>query len=430
MKKLTNLLYQNKVPVNEGYDYIFSDDVYLPIYQSTLIITKRIVMPLSLVEEMVLQLLSNEVYQIDELSRILGLERRLLEITLADLYSRDLVAVSSDSCKLLTLGQKALVDLNRSEKKQDILKDIYIDAILGQVFDAESYQVINSVYWNDSKLKSSIALGKVENYINRFKEIAEIFNEENKLILSDGMQPIKEELLTIDKVENTYVKFVKIPIHIYVSSNGMDIDIMSANTKTLELFNIYKDAILEQINQKRVLKHHFKNRLLKEEYAGNIYTQAENLYIELKKLYYNRGKTKNDYKKIEKSILESRKLYYGEYKLILKYLVSGVDSVIVRVDDLGKWAYDFGFCSMLQEVLEKKELTILYDECKDEKKSIIQLKHNYTHIKSVRQENTDYFICWEIGSYKLYGIPQNRNIINHDTTCILTEFYIENNYNC
>ena len=101
MKKLIRALYQNRVPVNEGYEYVFSDDVYLPIYQSTLIVTKRKVMPLSLVEEMVLQLLSNEVYQIDELSKILGMNRRLLEITLADLYSRDLVAVSADSCGLV-----------------------------------------------------------------------------------------------------------------------------------------------------------------------------------------------------------------------------------------------------------------------------------------------------------------------------------------
>lgn len=85
MKKLVENLFQHRVPVNEGYDYLFTDDVYLPIFQSSLIITKRTIMPISLVEEKVLQLLDIGVYQIDEIAKILGLSRRLLEVTLADL---------------------------------------------------------------------------------------------------------------------------------------------------------------------------------------------------------------------------------------------------------------------------------------------------------------------------------------------------------
>ena len=32
--------------------------------------------------------------------------------------------------------------------------------------------------------------------------------------------------MKIDKVDSTFVKYIKIPIHIYVSSNGLDIDIV------------------------------------------------------------------------------------------------------------------------------------------------------------------------------------------------------------
>ena len=432
LKKLTKELYQNKIPVNEGYEYVFSDDIYLPIYKSVLIVTKRTTIPLNLVEEMVLQLLSNEVYQIDELSKILGLNRRLLEITLADLYSRDLVEVSSNSCKLLMLGKKALLDLNRSEKKQDILKDIYIDALLGQIFDAENYQIIDnlSVYWNDNKLKTALPIGDIKNYINHFDKISEIFNTENKLILSDGMQPIKEELLTIDKVENIFVKFVKIPIHVYVSSNGMEIDILSAHIKTLEIFNVYKEVILEQINQKKILKNHFKYKELKEKYVGNVHPEKQTLYDELKSFYYKKTKIKNDYTKIEKCIFESRKLLDGEYKILLKYLVSYNDNIIIHIDNLENWAYDFSFGNLLQEILEKKEVVILYNECKDKNKTITKFKNNYPYIKSVEKEDNCYYICWEIGKYKLFAIPQKRNIINKDTVCITLEFYLENLNNC
>lgn len=425
MKKLIKALYQNRVPVNEGYEYVFSDDIYLPIYQSTLIVTKRKVMPLSLVEEMVLQLLSNEVYQIDELSMILGMNRRLLEITLADLYARDLVAVSADSCRMLTQGQKALVDLSRSEKKQDILKDVCIDAIQGRIFDAESYQMVDNVYWNDNKLKSSIPIGDIQYFVDHFSEISEIFNTENKMILSDGMQPIKEELLTIDKVENTFVKFVKVPIHVYVSSNGMEIDILSAHTKTLELFNVYREAILEQINQKKILKKHFKFRTLKDKYNENLYLEKEDLCEALKKFYYKRDKTKNDYTKMKKSIFESRKLFNGEFRILLKYLVAHSTDVLIYIDNLENWVYDMSFCGLLQDVMDKKEISIFYEQCMDEKKAVTQLKRNYPHIKTVAKDKNNYYICWEIGEYRVFGIPQERKIINEETMCIITTFYLE-----
>ena len=83
-------LFQHIIPVNEGYDYLFSDLVYVPIYETSLLVTKRTIMPISLVEEKVLQLIDVGVYQIDEIAQILGLKRKLLDVTLADLYSKNL----------------------------------------------------------------------------------------------------------------------------------------------------------------------------------------------------------------------------------------------------------------------------------------------------------------------------------------------------
>lgn len=38
-------LFQHIIPVNEGYDYLFSDLVYVPIYETSLLVTKRTIMP-------------------------------------------------------------------------------------------------------------------------------------------------------------------------------------------------------------------------------------------------------------------------------------------------------------------------------------------------------------------------------------------------
>ena len=64
MKKLIEDLFQHIIPVNEGYEYLFSDLVYVPIYETSLLVTKRTIMPISLVEEKVLWILILYKYQI------------------------------------------------------------------------------------------------------------------------------------------------------------------------------------------------------------------------------------------------------------------------------------------------------------------------------------------------------------------------------
>lgn len=47
-------LFQHIIPVNEGYDYLFSDLVYVPIYETSLLVTKRTIMPTILsIEELI-----------------------------------------------------------------------------------------------------------------------------------------------------------------------------------------------------------------------------------------------------------------------------------------------------------------------------------------------------------------------------------------
>lgn len=45
------------IPRNEGYTYLFQDNVYIPVFNTVLRVTKRITVPLNLVEEKVLQLI-------------------------------------------------------------------------------------------------------------------------------------------------------------------------------------------------------------------------------------------------------------------------------------------------------------------------------------------------------------------------------------
>ncbi len=428
MKQLVEELFYHIIPVNEGYDYLFSDDIYIPVYETTLLVTKRAILPISLVEEKILQLLDLGIYQIDELAQILGLNRRLLEVTLADLYSKDLITVSSNSCRIEAAGRKALSDLNRIEKKQDILKNVCIDGVLGNIVDSSEYELLKSVRNDDNKLKPIIQIGEAKNYVNHFKEISQIFDEENKLYFSEGIQPIKEELLRIDKVDNTFVKFIKVPIHVYVSSNGIDIDIVAKLPRQKDLFATYKDYIIEQINNKKVLKNYFKFRKISTQgYDGEVYLEKEGLADEIKKIHFSRNKRNINFLLVENQVLCNRKLLNGEYKDILKYISDGQTYIELYVESLDEWAYNSVFTGTLTENLGKARLTIFYKSAFDKEKSINQINRNFQGVEQCVQKDHNYYICWKSGEYMLYGIPTIRNVINENTSCLLVTYYLKRN---
>ena len=98
-----------------------------------------------------------------KLQKILGIPRKLLDITLADLHIKDLVAISSDKCKLLQKGEMALINMQRVEKSQDIMKDIYMDALKGSIiYDSSKYPLLERVWVNDNKLETSIVCRRLD----------------------------------------------------------------------------------------------------------------------------------------------------------------------------------------------------------------------------------------------------------------------------
>lgn len=419
-------LFFHIVPVNEGYDYIFSDIVYIPVYDTSLLVTKRIIMPISLVEEKILQLIEVGVVQIDEMARILGVTRNLLDVTLADLYSRDLVAVTSDSCRMMLAGKEALNNLNRTEKKQDILKNVCIDGVLGNVLDTSECELLKVQRFDDNKLKPQIPIGDIGCYKERFKEISKIFQEQNVLYFLEGVQPDKEELLRIDKIESVFVKFIKISIHVYVSSNGMDIDVIEAYQRQNELLKQYKDYIIEQINHKKIFKNHFKSRKIpNREYRGKKYLEKDGLYGELKKIHFSSNKKDMDYELIANKILSNRKLMDGEYRDILRYISNGQDSVELYVEKLDDWAFDSDFTGSLTEILGKTKLFIFYKESYNPEKSQDMLRRSYKDIAECTERDSGYYFCWKIGVFLIYGIPNPKKVITEGTTCLYLQYYLE-----
>ena len=93
MDKLIESLLNINIRKNEGYIFVKQEDIYVPIIKTVLSITKRSFYRLPLLEEIVLRLINENLQEIDELANVLGIDRKLLEVTLADLSVKDIICL-------------------------------------------------------------------------------------------------------------------------------------------------------------------------------------------------------------------------------------------------------------------------------------------------------------------------------------------------
>lgn len=426
LKQLINKLFLSIPKQNEGYDFLFTDDVFIPIYKYTLKITKRKVIKLNLVEEKVLQIIQAGIYQVNEIARILGLNRQFLDITLADLYTKDLISISSDICILLKNGEQALAKLERVEKNQDILKDVYIDSLLGKVLsDVSIYQFSEKVLNNYGKLQPSILSDDIKAVKECFSEIQEIFDQEyNQIEKNNKVGRETQELLTIDSIENTFVYFLKIPVTVYVSSNSLEIDVTANQKKYTELLTTYKDEIIRQINEKKIFKNHFVKKYIRDKYSICCFDPDKELYNLLKAEYFRKNKPYKNEDNILSHIFSTRMLMDGEVEPLLEFFGKDAQYVILKVDNLDDWSNDINFIGKLSKYVGKAKLYIEYADCKNTQKSLNKIEQSHT-IEQYDKKDNGHFLCWLYDHrYEVYGIPVKRKAINDSTICIKIKYYL------
>ena len=163
MDKLIEFLANINVRKNDGYIFVKREEIYVPIIKTVLSITKRSFYSLPLLDEIVLRLINEGVQDIDELVNILGIERKLLEVTLADLSVKDIIYCTTNRCSLLAKGKQALQELRTIQRKKDTIKNVYLDPINRKVIlEYNNYQFVDRVYVNDKKLDVDFEVKDVE----------------------------------------------------------------------------------------------------------------------------------------------------------------------------------------------------------------------------------------------------------------------------
>lgn len=407
MDKLIESLADINVRKNDGYIFVKRDEIYVPIIKTVLSITKRSFYSLPLLDEIVLRLINEGVQEIDELVNILGIERKLLEVTLADLSVKDIIYCTTNRCSLLAKGKQALQELRTIQRKKDTIKNVYLDPIHRKViFEYDNYQFLDKIYVNDKKLDVDFEVKDIEIFKENIDVVNKIFLDEMDFY-NDKTKSQPDELLSIDNIENAYVKFVRIPIYIYVSSEGIDIDIMAVNKKNDSLLLLFKSEIIDQIRKKKVLKNTFIKYRLRKPFIGVDLEENPNLKRDLQK--YKKNKSNRDELGIiiEKEIFSDRKLFDEEFEVLFKNLADECENIQIDVYHLDDWVKDDLSSRVLQILNSKKVSLIRYNECYDFEKAFSCIQKNmpkYPKNKVIQATINSYFSVILDSHYVITGI--------------------------
>lgn len=428
MEKLLENLANISVRKNEGYIFVMRDEIFVPIIKVVLSITKRSFYSLPLLDEIVLRLISEGVQEIDEVTNVLGINRKLLEVTLADLSVKDMIYCTTNRCSLLAKGKVALRELQTVQRRKDSLKNIFLDPINQKIIvDYNNYQFQDKVYSNDKKLDVDFEVNDTSVFKENIDSVNKVFLDEMN-IYNDKTKSDIDELLSIDYIEKVYAKFVRIPVYIYVSESGYDIDILAVNKRNDILLTQFKDEIIGQIRKKKVLKNTFVKYGMRKPFKKIDLNESKCLNELLFKYKRNSG-DRNELKQIiENEVITNRKLYDEEFEVLLKYLADNSEKLEIGVDHLDDWAKNDFSVKVLSCINSKKHSVIKYTQCYDLKKSISILQRtlpDYTRDR-VCQVNGDYYFSIVFDDkYMIIAVPQDIIIIDSCTHVHKLEFYLQ-----
>lgn len=331
-------LIRNKVPQNSGYNYVTTEKIAIPMHKVTLGISKRQSTDLELVEEMVLRFVSIGISDLDTITAILGLPRDILDITVGDLHVKNLAFHSSGKCILLAKGRSALKTLAVSKREKDSIRFIYVNAVTGEMSGEKDSTYTEAYIQNDQKLKHRVDANCIELYRRNMSEIAEIFNQNLKTYLDDGMK-VQDELVSIDSVEDFSTGFIIVPIHIYVSDSGLDIDIIAYNRSQKTLVDEHREIVIEEMRKRRVLSHlaHSAHREWNVEACKPLYTCLE--YGDLQSLILNKTIEPQDFEnQAGELILCPRRLFDNELLDFCELVFKRASLIEIQLNDLKYWA--------------------------------------------------------------------------------------------
>ena len=325
-------------------------------------------------------------------------------------------------------GREALRDLKTIQRRKDILKNVYLDPINNKVLvDYQNYQFLEKVYDSDEKLSADFDIDNVEVFKKNIDKINILFSDEMN-IYNDKTKAEPDELLSIDGIDNLYPKFIRLPIYIYVSNTGYDIDILSVRRNDDTLINDFKDTIIEQIRERKLLKNIFLRHELSKSYQEFLYNEDP----EINRLLFNYKRNVEDRealsKMLEEKVFCNRKMFDEEFDILFTYFLDKSKAVEINISNLNDLVRNKLFNYVLSTI-DKKLETVNFAECYNLETTLYKLKkfvptcENKIH----KLDKKCYFSVTFDDTIKITCIPKDIKVIDGKTHIYKNNFYLTYN---
>ncbi|AJE13295.1 MULTISPECIES: hypothetical protein [Clostridium] len=258
MKFSISTLAKNLLQENKGYEYLLTTIIYVPIAKMSLGIIKRKETELQLIEEMILKLININYNTVPDISNILGLDEEIIEFVLGNLHVKELVNILSGSAILSIKGREAINQLKSITNESDVLDDVYLNLLTGHILEDKPDKLTYRYSKLDNLLQHEVSpdIELIKYSISDIKNLF-LYKQQTENIYNKGL--VNNELISIESINDIFIAYLPIKIHIYKSINGDEIDIIPIKSDK-KYYDEISDKMCNQILDKNKLKYIFKNR--------------------------------------------------------------------------------------------------------------------------------------------------------------------------
>lgn len=245
MKSLIDDVKRNTPKHIPGYYYLKTQKIYIPFMRITLECLTRRISDLNLFFESILKLIEISVKDLNEIASILGVSYSIVKEAVVDMVSIDYIYTSENTLGITEKGVNALKSRKRSDIQKTYLKDVMVDTITGEVYNADTIDVEKTTHKRDVLLESVVRIDS--SYLDsHFKEINDVYQLQLKDNSVFGDIAITSELYKIIGVSHSELCYVENKMYIYMSetSNELLFVLYSDNNDRYknEFYNQLKDS--------------------------------------------------------------------------------------------------------------------------------------------------------------------------------------------
>lgn len=396
---------ESMIHVKNGYEYITSRKLYIPIEEIGLNILVRKQQQLLFFYEVILKLIKNNISDIKQISEITGVEEEILYDVVADMSVDGLIYVIGKVLKLTVTGHEALEQLIQETIEKENLRKVYIDCITGELHG--DIKVANNLTKANPWLERKININ--EEFISKnFNQLNNLYKERQEEYNVEGSELIgvKEIYQILDK-EYGKTFYLEKTINIFRNSLDNSITFETGDEQDENYIVSFREQIenskfgaREFLIDERKFKKNVKLDFIEDENKKSNSTQLSNAILSL-----------ND-DNIDKYYNKDRYLFNDELNQILLNIKNIKPSKII-ISSKELWEILTNeVIEILYMILDRAEVIIIADEnewkVKELEKKVLNKKNNKKHKiiwKYANNSNEDRIVLYPYATIDRYFIP-------------------------